>query len=165
MSKSRLKNLEEEIQGWQEQIAGIRTAIRLDEEKDRVRLQQNIKHIQKTYLKPLEEEYWALVGDLVTTEADLVSDNEAEPIVAEIIEVTPTLQTSEKVSAEMLVLLQKIYAEVSKPGVTASAKLKGVISSIPPFIGVSYEGELDTEQFIKKYFPTFRGWVKALVKK
>lgn len=65
----------------------------------------------------------------------------------------------------MLDWLQKIYAEVSKPGEPAAAKLKGTLSLLPPFVGLAYEAELDTETFLKRHFPTFQQWAKALAKK
>jgi hypothetical protein len=67
-------------------------------------------------------------------------------------------------NTEIMEYLQKILAKVEEPGPTASAKLKTVISSIPPFIGISYEAELDTENFLNRYFPTFMKAVQSLKK-
>jgi hypothetical protein len=67
-------------------------------------------------------------------------------------------------NAEVIEYLQKILAKVEEPGPTAAAKLKAVVSSIPPFVGISYEAELDTENFLNRYFPTFMQAVQRLKK-
>lgn len=162
MSRDRLSQIEKNLSRLRRQLANKEDALVTIEKAEQERIRQQIEDL-KSEIKGFEEEYWLTLRD-VATDVE-VSDNEAEPIVAEIVEVVSALQTSDEYSAEMLDLLQNIYAEVSKPEATAAAKLKGVISSFPPFVGVAYEGEIDTEQFFQKYFPTFRRWTKALVKK
>lgn len=162
MSRDRLSQIEKNLGRLRRQLANKEDTLVTIESAEKERIRQQIEDL-KSEIKNFEEEYWLTLRDVAVDVA--ISDAEAEPIVAEIIEVTPTLQTSEEVSAEMLALLQKIYAQVSQPEATAAAKLKGVISSFPPFVGVAYEGEIDTEKFLQKYFPTFRRWTKALVKK
>lgn len=162
MSKDRLSQIEKNLGRLRRQLANKEDTLVTIEQAEKERIRQQIEDL-KGEIKKFEEEYWLTLRDVAVDVA--VSDAEAEPIVAEIIEVTPTLRVSEELSVEMLALLQKIYAQVSQPEATAAAKLKGVISSFPPFVGVAYEGEIDTEKFLQKYFPTFRGWVKALVKK
>jgi hypothetical protein len=61
--------------------------------------------------------------------------------------------------------LHKIYIEVSKPGTPAAAKLKGALSMFPPFVSLSYEAEIDTENFFRAHFPTFTSWSKTLARK
>lgn len=162
MSKERLSQLEKNLGRLRRQLASKEDTLVTIESAEKERIRQQIEDL-KSGIKGFEEEYWLTLRDVATDV--VVSDDEAEPIVAEIVEFTSALQTSDEYSAEMLALLQKIYAEVSKPDATAAAKLKGVISSFPPFVGLAYEGEIDTEKFLQKYFPTFRGWAKALVKK
>lgn len=162
MSSERLSRLEKNLGRLRKQLANKEDTLVTIEPSEKERIRQQIEDL-KSEIKGFEEEYWLTLRDVATD--IVVSDAEAEPIVAEIIEVTPTLQVSADLSAEMLALLQKIYAQVSQPEATAAAKLKGVISSFSPFVGVAYEGEIDTEKFLQKYFPTFRRWTKALVKK
>lgn len=99
------------------------------------------------------------------SQAAEIQEPEAEVVVAELVEQVGQLQTNSQSSEELLDWLQKIYAEVSKPGVPAAAKLKGTLSLMPPAIGLSYEAELDTENFLRTNFPTFTKWAKALAKK
>ncbi|MGR3275615.1 hypothetical protein ACSYAD_10910 [Acaryochloris marina NIES-2412] len=162
MSRDRLSQIEKNLGRLRRQLANKEDTLVTIESAEKERIRQQIEDL-KSEIKNFEEEYWLTLRDVAVDVA--ISDDEAEPIVAEIIEVTPTLQISEEVSAEMLALLQNIYDHVSQPEATAAVKLKGVISSFPPFVGVAYEGEIDTEKFLQKYFPTFRRWTKALVKK
>jgi hypothetical protein len=43
--------------------------------------------------------------------------------------------------------------------------VKAIISTIPPFIGVAVEPELDVEKFLQNNFPTFRAWAGKLRQK
>jgi hypothetical protein len=130
------------------------------EDEDLIKIQIADK---KKQMRPFEEEYWQL---LVNESASIpVSDPVSEIVVAEIVETVEKLQTSQQYPVEVMEWLQKIYAEVSKPGSPAEAKLKGTLSLMPPFVNVSYEAELDTEKFLRTNFPTFSKWAKALAAK
>ena len=94
-----------------------------------------------------------------------IPEPEAEIFVADIVEEVGQFEVQGQYSDEVLQILQEIRDKLNQPGATAAAKLKGVISSIPPFVGISYEAELDTENFFQQHFPTFRKWAKALPKK
>jgi len=61
----------------------------------------------------------------------------------------------ELASAQILELLNQILAKLNQPERSAAAKLKAAISTIPPFVSLTYEAELDTESTFKRYFPTF----------
>ncbi len=130
--------------------------------EERVRIKQQIADL-KVEMQPFEKEYWQILADESATVA--ISDPAPEVVVAEIVERAGQLQTSQQYPDEVLEWLQKIHAEVSKPGAPAAAKLKGALSLLPPFVNVSYEAELDTENFLRTHFPTFTKWAKALAKK
>ena len=117
----------------------------------------------KAEIYPFEAEYWQVLSDQSVSIA--ISEPAPEVVVAEIVERVAQLQNSQQYSAEVMEWLRKIYAEVSSPGEPASAKLKGALSLLPPFVSLFYEAELDTEKFLQKYFPTFTKWSKALAKK
>jgi hypothetical protein len=114
-------------------------------------------------MRPHEERYWQLLATKSTQME--IGEPEAEVIVAELVEHTEQLRTDNRYSDKLLQLLQKIYQEVSKPGPPAAAKLKGALSMFPPFVGLSYEAEIDTENCFRTHFPTFSEWRKALTKK
>ena len=113
-------------------------------------------------LKPIrdyEQEYWQIIAG----QSNLVkiSEADAEVVIAEFVEGVGQLRGE---NAEVIEYLQKILAKVEEPGPTAAAKLKAVVSSIPPFVGISYEAELDTENFLSRHFPTLMQAVQRLKK-
>ena len=162
MSSDRLRQLEENLKLLREQQGGKEKAKILASLDDQVRIDQQIREIRKQ-IRPYEQEYWQILTEQSGSVA--IAEPEAEVIVAEIVEQTEKLQTSQQYPAEVLDYLQKIYAEVSKPGTPAAAKLKGAVSLLPPFVSLSYEAEIDTENFLRTNFPTFSKWAKVLAKK
>jgi DNA repair exonuclease SbcCD ATPase subunit len=162
MSNDRLHQIERNLKRLREQLAGKEDTLTTIAPEERVRIKQQIGDL-KTEIQPFEEEYWQILKEQAAVVE--ITDSEAQVVIAEIVEQVGYLQNDSQYSPEMLDLLQKIYAEVSKPGTPAAAKLKGVLSLMPPFVSLSYESEIDTESFLRTHFPTFRGWAKALAKK
>ncbi|MEG4282630.1 hypothetical protein QUB68_05845 [Microcoleus sp. A006_D1] len=114
-------------------------------------------------IQKYEQEYWQILAK--TAETVEIPAPEAEIIVAEIVEEVGQIEVQQLYPDEVLHILREIRDKLDQPGPTAAAKLKGVISSIPPFVGISYEAELDTENIFQRHFPTFQKWAKALAKK
>ncbi len=162
MSSDRLRQLERNLTRLRDQLAGKEDTLITIAPEERARIKQQIKDLKKE-MQPFEREYWQILADEPATTTIL--DPAPEVVVAEIVEQVGQLQTSQQYSDEVLEWLQKIYAEVSKPETPAAAKLKGALSLLPPFVNVSYEAELDTENFLRSHFPTFIKWSKALAKK
>ena len=162
MSSDRLRQVERNLTRLRQQLAGKEDTLTTIAPEEQVRIQQQIDDL-KAKMQPFEKEYWQILADESATVA--ISEPAPEVVVAEIVEQAGQLQTSQQYPDEVLEWLQKIYAEVSKPGTPAAAKLKGALSLLPPFVNVSYEAELDTENFVRTHFPTFTKWSKALAKK
>lgn len=162
MSSDRLSQVEKSLKQLRDQLAGKEDTLTTIAPEERVRIKQQISEL-KALIKPFEEEYWQILAERSAIVE--ISDSEAEVVIAEIVERVEPLQHNPQYSPEVLDLLQKIYTEVSKPGTSAAAKLKGALSLVPPFVSLSYEAEIDTESFLRKHFPTFRGWARALAKK
>jgi hypothetical protein len=98
-----------------------------------------------------------MTGDLTIT------NEEAEPIVAELVtEVESVKKQPDQFSPEILELLQQILAKLNAPNTPAAAKLKAAISTLPPFVSLTYEVELDTESTFRTYFPTFNRYLKGV---
>lgn len=162
MSSERLSQVEKSLKRLREQLAGKEDTLTTIAPEERVRIKHQI-HDLKAEINPFEKEYWQIL-----TERSVVvdiADSEADVVIAEIVEQVEMLQRSPQYPPEVLDLLQKIYTEVSIPGTSAAAKLKGALSLLPPFVSLSYEAEIDTENFLQRYFPTFRKWAGALAKK
>ena len=95
-----------------------------------------------------------------------ISNEEAEPIVAQLVtEVETVQQQPDQLSSEILALLQQILAKLNAPNTPAAAKLKAVISTLPPFVSLTYEAELDTESTFRRYFPTFNRYLRVVKEK
>lgn len=165
MPSDRLSHVSDRLDGLLEQLAGLEESHDLYPMEEQARLNLRIRKL-KAEIQPVEQEYWQL---LATQSASLtIPEPEAELAVGEIVETVTQLEVAPTIySAELLQCLQAIRdcLTQSDPKAPASAKLKGVLSTIPPFIGVTYEGELDLEAFFQKNFPTFRRVLKAAVKK
>jgi len=153
MATDELQNLDKNIQRLKEQLAGIRDAWTGARPEDKVLLQQRIND-KRIEIKELEREKW----DLIASESQEASFPDAEVMVAEIVTEVTAITTEpppELASAQILESLNQILAKLNQPERSAAAKLKAALSTIPPFVSLTYEAELDTESTFKRYFPTF----------
>ena len=162
MPINRLSDMEENLELLQEQLGGKQKALNFAPQEEKIRIKQQIRELRKE-IQEQEKEYWQVLARQTTTAE--IPEPEAEEIVAEIVEEVGQIEVQRQYSDEVLQILQEIRDRLNQPGSTAAAKLKGVISSIPPFVGISYEAELDTENFFQQHFPTFRKLIKVLAKK
>lgn len=164
MSTDRLHQLDENLSLLREQLAGLEKTKTLSPMEEKVRLEQRIRELNKE-IQAAEQDYWQTVARSAP-QLD-IPEAEAEVVVGEMVEAVTQLEAypAPEYSAEMLQILREIRDKLNAPGSPAAAKLKGVISSMPPFIGVSYEAELDTENFFRTHFPTFTRLIKGAAKK
>jgi len=164
MSSDRLRHVEKNLTRLRQQLEGKENTLTTIAPEERKRIEQQIDDLKKL-MRPVEEEYWQILANQpVETANDL--NPAPEVVVAEIVDRVGQLQASQQYSHNDLVLqlLQDIDAKVSEDK-SAAAKLKGVVSLLPPFVNLSYDVELDTENFLQRHFPTFRRWSNALAKK
>lgn len=163
MPSDRLSQIDVILTRYRQQVSGKELTLTKtpDEDKDRIKLQ--IADL-KAEMQPFEQEYWEILSQ--QSESIEISEQEAQVAVAEIVEQVSKIELSSSAYPdEILILLRKIIDKLNQQDKSAAAKLKGVISSIPPFVGVSYEAELDPENFLLTNFPTFTNLVKGVVKK
>jgi hypothetical protein len=159
MNENRLNEIESYLQLLYEQRREKEEAIIIAPRGDKTILRQQLRLEILKPIRDYEQEYWQIIAG----QSNLVkiSEADAEVVIAEFVEGVGQLRGE---NAEVIEYLQKILAKVEEPGPTAAAKLKAVVSSIPPFVGISYEAELDTENFLNRYFPTFMKAVQRLKK-
>ena len=116
----------------------------------------------KPKIRKVEEELFALLQQesrgLTFVEAD------AQATIDVIVQEVSRVRRQPDLSEQVLAVLQRVEDKLNEPGVTADAKLKGTLSVFPPFIGLAYEGQIDTENFCRKYFPTFTRLMKGAKK-
>ena len=161
MSNQELKNLEKNIQRLKAQLAGKRDTLVTIAPEDKVRIQQQMEDLQGQ-IQGFEREKWQLIAKL--TEEMPITNEEAEPIVTKLItEIAEVaIQPSDQNPTEILELLRQILAKLNEPNTSASAKLKTAISTIPPFISLTYEVESDAETAFQRYLPSVNRWVEAV---
>ena len=159
MNKNRLIEIESLLEQLYEQRREKEQAIITAPAGSKTILQQQLRSDILRFIQAYEKEYWQIIA----TQSNLaeIPETEAEVVVAEFVEGVGQLQGE---NAKIVEYLQKILAKVEEPGPTAAAKLKTVISSIPPFVGISYEAELDTENFLNRHFPLLMKGVQRLKK-
>lgn len=152
MTIDRLSHLQALIKDYYEQLAGKEAALKNIEPAEKVRIEQQIRDVKKDIAK-IQGEYWLLLKsqtahlDITDADADIVTAEIIQEV--EILEYQPTVQSN----AELVKLLAEIKAELTKPGIPGSGKLKAAIPLLPGFL--SYELELDTEGLLRRLFPTF----------
>jgi len=164
MSSERLREAEENLNDLRQQLAGKKRTLVTIAPEEEVRIEQQIDKL-KAKIKRFEKEYWQILA----SESEMVDIPEPAPevVVAEIVEKSGQLQTSQEYSDsdEVLEWLKKIHAQVSQPETTTAAKLKAVLSLMPPFVNLSVEWDIERERLLRTHFPTFTKWVEILVKK
>ena len=157
MSAKDLERLEKNIDRLREQIAGAQDAFVLAERLDKPRIKQVIGTLREE-LRDFEQEKWELIAQITD-----IANDEAEAVVADLVAEGESIATNPPDDVLVLDLLQKILGKLNEPDKNAAAKLKGAISLFPPFVSVICEAELDTENTVRKYFPTFSRWTKEAV--
>ena len=164
MSSDRLRQIEKNLELLRQQQGAVEEEIILTTGLPKIQAEQRLRSHIKPQIRQYEEEYWQILANQPEETAIAVADPAPEVVVAEIVDRVGQLQASQQYSDQVLQLLQDIDAKVSE-NKSAAAKLRGVLSLLPPFVNLSYEAELDTENFLEMHFPTFRRWSKALAKK
>jgi len=121
-------------------------------------------------MRPFEEERWQI---LAANSAQLeITESAAEVIVGELVTQVGQLETlaTAHQNEAILQVLYEIRAQLDKATLSPPDKVRGAISSFPPFVGVFYEADLDSPiglpksfgGFCQQYFPTFTGSVEKL---
>jgi hypothetical protein len=163
MDKARLNDIEGLLRILREQKIGLEKEVLLCTGIQKIQTEQRLKLEIQPKIFEYEKEYWQIVSQPEFIE---FSDQEANVIFAEVVKEFNSIELKESVyPTAILTLLTEIRDKLNQNDKAAAAKLKGIISSIPPFIGLSYEAEIDTENFLTKYFPTFTRFVKDKTKK
>lgn len=164
MSSDRLREVEEDLKKLRDQRRAEEEVILVTMGMLREQAEQRLTLFINPKIRQYEKEYWQILANQPEETAISVADPAPEVVVAEIVDRVGQLQASQQYSDLVLQLLQEIDAKVTE-NKSAAAKLRGVLSVLPPFVNLSYEAELDTENFLEMHFPTFRRWSKALAKK
>ena len=159
----RLSQIEKKLKLLRDQQDALEQEAILTTGLAKIQAKQRLGEEIKPEIREYEKEYWQVLAHQTKTEE--IPEHEAEIIVAEIVEEVGQIEVQRQYPDDVVQILQEIRDKLNQPGATAAAKLKGVMSPIPPFVGIAYEVELDTEKFLQRHFPTFQKWAKVLAKK
>ena len=159
MNKNRLNEIESHLELLYEQRREKEQAIITAPPGGKTILKQQLRLEVLQPIGEYEQEYWQIIAN--QSNLAEIPEAEAEVVVAEFVKGVGQLQGE---NAEVIEYLQKILAKVEEPGPTAAAKLETVISSIPPFVGISIKTELDIKNFLNRHFPTLMKAVQRLKK-
>lgn len=164
MINDRISELQENLKMLYEQRNSLETGALMTPDDEKVmQNQQKLRFKIRPKIREYEEELFVVLQQessgmtFIEADAQAVVDALSEEIVR-------VQRQPDKYTTQMLELLKRIEKTLNEPGVTADAKLKGTLSMFPPFIGLSYEAQLDTENFCRKYFPTFTRLIKGAKK-
>lgn len=168
MFSDRLSELENLLNSLYEQRYELeKGALQTPDDQKRTQNRQKIRDEIRPQIREYEQEYLQKLKQkavgLTFREED--ASEVIEVVAQEVARVERQVDTyPDQYRSQVIQLLQEIKTKLEAPAPTASAKLKGVLSPIPPFIGISYEAEIDTENFLRQHFPTFRRLVKGAKK-
>jgi hypothetical protein len=160
MRENRLAQLEKLLQALYEQLDEVeQEALTTQNPRGRTQCRQQIRDQIKPEIQKYELEYLQVLQQ----NTNEFADEEAQAVINVLAEEVQHIQSLPSSSSpEILEIVQRIEAKLNEPGTTAAAKLKGTLSLMPPFVNISYETELDTENFFRKYFPTFTAATRRL---
>jgi septal ring factor EnvC (AmiA/AmiB activator) len=165
MTSDRLSQIETSLRRLDKQLAQKQKTLDTIAPEDKERIRQQIEDLKQDEIQPLAAERRQILATAL--EQLEISDDEAEVVIAEIVEGVTQLEAQpiNPEFAEMLQILREIRDKLNEPGKPAALKLKGMISIFPPFLGLFIEPEIDVENFWQQNFPTFRKLIKAATKK
>lgn len=160
----RLQDIETNLELLREQQTALEREVLLTTGLPKTQAEQRLRLEIKPKIQEYEAEKWRLLAKQAN-ELDF-PEPDATVAVTEIVEAVTQLETQPVAYPdEMMQILREIRDKLNEPSPTAAGKLKGILSSYPPFFGITYEAELDTENFARKYFPTFKKLLTAAAKK
>jgi N-methylhydantoinase B/oxoprolinase/acetone carboxylase alpha subunit len=160
MVDDRIAQIEENLELLYEQLGAVEQgALLTPDPQAKIQAKQRIRKEIKPEIQKYELEYLQVLQQ----NASELAEEEAQAVIDVLIEEIPHIQSLPSSSSpEILEILRRIEDKLNEPGTTAAAKLKGTFSLMPPFVNLSYETELDTENFFRKHFPTFTAATRRL---
>jgi hypothetical protein len=163
MVSDRLAQIQKHLNDLYEQLGDRETAVIQAPTEDKTRIRQQIRDVKKD-IQQFETDYLQCLGQESVALAFEETDAQAVlNVVAE--EVTRIEGKSSEYPDKLLQQVRAIREILDKPGTSAALKIKPVISLVPPGLGLTIEGELNTESFLQKNFPTFKRLVEGSKKK
>jgi flagellar motility protein MotE (MotC chaperone) len=165
MTNDRLSQIEKNLAILYKQKAALESEALLYSGLPKIRAEQQIEEEVAPKIQSLEAECQQILA--AASEQLQISEPEAETVIAEIVQGVTQLETQPMNSdfAEVLQILRQLRDKANEPEKAASLKVKGMISTFPPLIGVFIEPEIDPKALWQRYFPNFKQLIVEKVKK
>ncbi|MEG4214836.1 hypothetical protein QUA27_06495 [Microcoleus sp. Pol14C6] len=163
MPIDRLSQIEKKLKLLRDQQDALENKAIMTTGIENIQTEQWLQEEIKPKIREYEKEYWQVLAQQTTIGE--ISEQEAEIIVAEIVNEVGQIEVQQEYPDEMVQMLQQIRDKLNQPAPTAATKIITTFSAWPPFVGLSLEKEFNAEDFFQRHFPTFRKWAKVLAKK
>ena len=165
MTNDRLSQIEKSLNRLYKQLANKQKTLDVIAPEEKERIRQQIEDFKQDEIRPLEAEHRQILA--AASEQLQISEPEAEVILGEIVAGITQLEAQplNPDFAEMLQILRELRDKSKEPGKPAALKVKGMISTFPPFVGLFVEPELDIEALFRTHCPTFTRVIKGAAKK
>ena len=162
-SDDRLSQIEKKLKLLRDQQDALENKAIMTTGIENIQTEQWLQEEIKPKIREYEKEYWQVLAQQTTIGE--ISEQEAEIIVAEIVNEVGQIEVQQEYPDEMVQMLQQIRDKLNQPAPTAATKIITTFSAWPPFVGLSLEKEFNAEDFFQRHFPTFRKLAKVLAKK
>lgn len=165
MKSDRLSHIEKQLAMLHEQQDALEQEVLLYSGLPKVRAGQQIEEEIRPKILKYEQEYGQIL--MAASERLEITEPEAETVIAEFVKGVHQLETqpTNPQLAELLDILRELRDKANEPDKPATLKVKGIISTFPPFVGLFIEPEIDAENFWRQHFPTFTRLLKGAAKK
>jgi paraquat-inducible protein B len=164
MVSDRLVKINKKLELLYEQLDSLENDV-LTNQNPRARTQseQQIREDIQPQIRKYEQEY---LQELKQRSAELTFKEEDAQAVINVVaeEVTRIESNASAYPEELIQQVREIRTILEQTGTSAALKIKPVINLFPPGIGLAIEGELDTENFWRRNFPTFTRLIKGAKK-
>lgn len=156
----RIQQLEEQLSVWQEKLHEFEMEIPKAEGPNAIfSIKQRIKNEIYPSLSRINKEYVSLLASAASNLP--VTEEEAEPIVAELVQVIENNSNQLSKYHDVQQQLQEIRAAIADQNKSATAKLKVTLPLVP--LVANYELDLDTEKFLTQIWGKIRGLLRKKV--
>ncbi len=164
MVNGRLIEIEKKLNLLYEQLDAVENNSLLNQDAlSRKRAEQQIREEIQPRIKQYEAEYMQVLHQ--ESETLVFAETDALAVIDVVIKEVSRIEGTYNIYPdELLRQVREIRKKLDQPGTPAALKIKPVLSLLPPGIGLSIEGELDTKAFLQRNFPAFVRLVKGAKK-
>ncbi|RCJ19563.1 hypothetical protein A6770_05310 [Nostoc minutum NIES-26] len=160
----RLADVETNLELWYETLGSMEQDLaRTYDSRAKIAINQQIRDDILPQIRKYQVEYWQLLAQVAPS--CTVDEIDACNAIIQVVQEAELITNNSHANYpnEVMQLLHQILEKLNKPEQLASAKVKVAVPLVPGI--VSYEGELDTEESLRRIFQPFKRLFKEALKK